>query len=342
MRVSDRHILRQKRTTGSLAIGRILADCGNWTKFFKGQFHQLNGKSAIILFVLSIVLGGCGNNGNKIPQETPRSGTLTISIDESFKPVIDSQIKVFESSFPDIKIVAKYVPEAQCLRDLTTDSTRMVIITRGLSRDEEQFYKDSFHLAPQSAPLAFDAVAVIVNNNAKDSVFEIADIQHMLDGTDTVHIPVMDGKSATSTVRYAMDSILKGKPLSRRVTAARSSEEVISYVSQNPHAVGFLGVNWIGEGAANDNLFTSKVKVASLRCTSCGGPTYVKPYQANIALRRYPLVRSLYYVLKENFSGVGGSFANFLQYERGQLIFTKAYLWPAKMSFQVRDTQISQ
>jgi phosphate transport system substrate-binding protein len=189
--------------------------------------------------------------------------------------------------------------------------------------------------------LALDAVAIIVNNNAKDSIFEIKDLQNMLDGTDTVHIPVMDGKSATSAVRYAMDSILKGKPLGRRVSAANNSEGVIKYVSENPHAVGFVGVSWIGEGQANENLFTKRVTVASIRCTGCLGPTYVKPYQANIALRRYPLVRSLYYVLKENYSGVGSNFANFLQYERGQLIFSKAYLWPTKMSFQIRDTQIS-
>ena len=71
-------------------------------------------------------------------------------------------------------------------------------------------------------------------------------------------------------------------------------------------------------------------------------PTYVMPYQANIALKRYPLVRSLYYILKENFSGVGSNFMNFLSFERGQLIFTKAYLWPAGMNFQIRDVQLNQ
>lgn len=301
-----------------------------------------SGKGAMIGLVLGLFLGGCGDGGNKTPQETPKSGTLRISIDESFKPVIDSQIKVFQSSNPDIKIEATYESEAQCLRDLTTPNTRMIIVTRGPSMEEERFYKDSFHVTPQSMALAYDAVAVIVNNSAKDSVFEIEDLQKMLDGRDTTHIPVMDGKSATSTVRYAMDSLLKGKPLSKRVTAAKSSEEVIDYVSQNPHAVGFVGVSWVGEGAAGEGLFINKIRVASIRCTSCGGPTYVKPYQANIALHRYPLVRSLYYILKENFSGVGSNFANFLQYERGQLIFSKAYLWPKKMSFQIRDTQISQ
>jgi phosphate transport system substrate-binding protein len=88
--------------------------------------------------------------------------------------------------------------------------------------------------------------------------------------------------------------------------------------------------------------FSKQVSVAAVRCTTCGGPTYVKPYQANIALHRYPLVQTLYYILKEDYSGIGNNFANFLEYERGQLIFQKAYLWPVRMNFQVRDVQISQ
>jgi phosphate transport system substrate-binding protein len=153
----------------------------------------------------------------------------------------------------------------------------------------------------------------------------------------------MDGVKATSTVRYAMDSILKGQPLGKNVQAAHSSEEVINFVANNPQAVGFIGVSWIGDQDDPHQLaFLNKVKIAAIRCTSCGGPTYVQPYQANIALRRYPLVRTLYYILKENYSGVGNNFANFLEYERGQLIFKRAYLWPVKMNFDIRNTQVSQ
>ncbi|HVV04620.1 MAG TPA: substrate-binding domain-containing protein, partial [Puia sp.] len=102
--------------------------------------NMYNGKGLIAGLGLCILLGGCGNNGNNSPQETPNSGTLRISIDESFKPVIDSQIKVFESSYPNVKVIPSYKSEAQCLRDLTTDSTRVIIVTRGLSPDEEKFY----------------------------------------------------------------------------------------------------------------------------------------------------------------------------------------------------------
>ena len=303
----------------------------------------MTGKGFLTGVIVFLLLGGCRSNTKGVTQETPTRGTIHISVDESFKPVIDSQIKVFESSFPECHIIADYEPEAQCLRDLTTDSTRLVLVTRGLTVQEEDFYQDSFHMRPRYEVLALDAVAVVVNNSSKDSIFSIKQLQDMLSGADTQHQPVMDGVTATSTVRYAIDSILRGKPLSKSVMGVRGGDAVVEYVAGNPRAVGFVGASWIGDHSdPADTSFSSKVKVAAVQCVSCLGPTNVKPYQANIALRRYPLVQSLYYILKENFSGVGNNFVNFLEFERGQLIFSKAYMWPAKMNFQIRDVQVSQ
>src|ERR1700753_2114271 len=112
---------------------------------------------------LLVTFTGRAGKGSKTARETPAFGTINISVDESFRPVIDSQIKVFESSFPDVHIIPHYKPEAECLKDLTTDSTRMIFVTRPLSKDENQFYKDSFYLEPTQGPLAYDAIAVIVN-----------------------------------------------------------------------------------------------------------------------------------------------------------------------------------
>ena len=78
-----------------------------------------------------------------------------------------------------------------------------------------------------------------------------------------------------------------------------------------------------------------------MECISCEENTFVKPYQANIMLKRYPLVRGLYYILKENYNGLGSGFANFLNYEKGQLIFRRAYLWPAKMNFNIRSATLN-
>jgi phosphate transport system substrate-binding protein len=305
---------------------------------------MIKGSGIWIGLAFSGLAAGCGG-GNKTPQETPTSGTINISVDESFRPVIDSEIKVFESSYPNAHVIPHYKAEAQCLRDLTTDSTRLALVTRPLTGEEDKFFIDSFHSEPRWGALAEDAVAIIVNNHSVDSIFEIKDLQDLLSGADQKHVAVMDGVSETSTVRFAIDSILRGKAIGKNVMAAKSSEGVLDYVSKNENAIGFIGVNWIGDQHDPGQLtWLKSVRVAAVRCTSCGGDlaTYTKPYQANIALKRYPLVRSLYYILKENWSGVGNNFVNFLEYERGQLIFQKAYLWPTGMSFEKRDVQIVQ
>ena len=72
-------------------------------------------------------------------RDTPKRGAIYISVDESFKPVIEEQIKVYQSSNPDAHIIATYKPEAACLKDLMYDSVRMIITTRGLTLDEEKF-----------------------------------------------------------------------------------------------------------------------------------------------------------------------------------------------------------
>src|ERR1700674_4744831 len=87
----------------------------------------------------------CGSNQQ--PPDTRVKGTINISVDESFKPVIDSQIQVYESSFPEARIIAHYKPEASCLRDFAVDSIRMIIATRGFSKEEENFMVDSLKVA---------------------------------------------------------------------------------------------------------------------------------------------------------------------------------------------------
>ena len=58
--------------------------------------------------------------------------------------------------------------------------------------------------------------------------------------------------------------------------------------------------------------------------------------------RRYPMVRDLVYVLKENNRGVGHGFAYFLSGQRGQLIFKRAYLTPAQMALNVRNATLRE
>lgn len=288
------------------------------------------------------MLDGCAGETGK-PMETTTSGTINISVDESFRPVIDSQVQVFESLHPDAHINVFYKPEAECLNDLNNDSIRMVIVTRGLTRPEQDRLKAKLSFVPPFGPIAYDAIAVVTNKKCKDTMFTMQDIRSLARGTSGYKYKLLlDGTSATSTVRFVVDSLLKGEKISSNIVAAKNSQALIDYVSANNDAIGLLGVSWVGNKNDPETIsFLEKLNIASVECRGCTG-TYVKPYQANIATVRYPMVRPLYYILKENYKGVGSGFTNFLIYEKGQLIFKSAYLLPARMNFDVREIKISE
>jgi phosphate transport system substrate-binding protein len=276
---------------------------------------------------LFLVFTGCGYNE---PSDDAKDKTIYISADESFKPVIDSQIQVYETRHPGVKVIPQYKPEAACIRDFMVDSIRVIIITRRFSKQEEDAVVDSFHIGPKAMVLAKDAVAVIVHPKAPDSLFTMDELKQVLQGRFKKNlIPVFDATRATSTVRFVIDSVLHGDTLSSKARGVSSSEAVIDYVSKTPDAVGFVGVSWVGNREDTMQLsFLKKVKIAQLESTDTKG-SYVLPVQANIYYRRYPMIRDIVSIVKErNKDGVGHSFASFLSNEIGQKIFWRAYLIP--------------
>ena len=298
----------------------------------------------IIFFVAVFLIGGCKET-LKQKTDTATSGTIYISVDESFKPVMEEQIRVFEQSYPDAHIIAAYKTEADCFKDFYKDTlNRMIIVTRGLTGEEDAYYLDTLKYLPHWDNIANDAITVIVNSKSNDTAFTLQRLQEQLSGKINRNQKIVfDGLNATSTVRFVMDSILKGQKFDTTVVqAVKSSQEVIDYISKNENAIGFVGISWIGnpEDSAQVNMLNN-VKIAYISCVVCEGQPFVKPMQASISTRRYPLVRGLYYILKENYNGLGTGFVNFLNQERGQLIFKRAYLG-TRMQFGIRRVKINE
>ncbi len=298
------------------------------------------------LVLLFAVIPGCKSYKEKENElkDTPYRGSINVSADESFKPVVDELVQVYESGHPHTKINVLYKPEAECFKDFGVDSIRMVIATRGYNADEKAFMVDSLGVSPQSMTVARDAVAVIVNPAAEDSLFSMKDLAGILTGRFRKNlIPVFDGVKATSTVRFIIDSVLRGDTLTPSAVAARSSVGVIDYVSKNPGVVGFIGISWIGNPEDADQLsFLKKVTVAGIESTY-SSEGFVKAYQQNIYTKSYPMVRDLVYTLKENYKGLGFGFAGFMSGEIGQLIFRRAYLVPQILkNFGIRPIRLKK
>ena len=142
------------------------------------------GHSSLFLLLMLLLITGCGNKKQEEQQspDTAKNGTIHISCDESFKPVIDAEVEVYEANNPDAHIIVHYKPEAECLRDFGNDSIRMVIATRKYTEQERRFMIDSVHVDPDYRLIARDLIAVIVNPSSKDSFFSMKEIRDLLSG----------------------------------------------------------------------------------------------------------------------------------------------------------------
>lgn len=296
-------------------------------------------RNIILMAFCSTLLVSCKNEQKDKPTDTLSSGTIDISVDETYTPIIKEQLKVFDSSFPEANINAVYKPEAECIKDFMNDNARLILVTRDLTEEERSILKDK-KVVPSSMAIAKDAVAVIVNNSAADTFFSIPQLQGILTGVYNKEYTVVFDAQGSSTLRFMLDSIIPGQKLSDKVFAAKSYDSVINYVANEPNAIGFVGVSHVCDFDDPEGLaFINIVKVASIYNDSL--EKAYKPYQAYIAPEVYPLTRKLYYIHRETYPGLGSGFAKFLREQRGQLIFKQARLFPNKVNVIFREAQLN-
>ncbi|MFY7965760.1 MAG: PstS family phosphate ABC transporter substrate-binding protein [Chitinophagaceae bacterium] len=299
----------------------------------------------IVAIIFICLLSFCTSKNENKPAQTdsPEEGTINISVDETFKPAIEEELKVYKSEYPNANIIVNYKSEADCFKDLLKDSARLIIVSRGLTNNESEYFNSKLSFYPQYGLLAYDAIAAIVNINNNDSVFTLNDLENILSGKEK-YTAILDGTNATSTVKYLQDSILKGKPFGANVVAVNGSDAVIEAIKKTPNAIGFVGNSWVSNGYDTKQLQNLKqMKLALIECKGCEEKGYfAKASQATLMYGQYPLARPLYFIVKEKWLGLGTGFTNFLSFERGQLIFRRSNLVPAKMNFNKRQSKIKE
>lgn len=274
------------------------------------------------------------------PADTLTTGTIDISVDETYRPVIQEQLEVFDSSYPDAHINVQYKPESECIRDFMDGKVRLILITRDLGKDEQAILEQK-KIVPSAMAIAKDAVAVIVNKENEDSVFSIAELKGILTGQHQEKYTVVFDNPGSSTLRFMLDSLIPGEKLGDNVYAAKGNDSVIHYVANNPNAVGFVSVSHVSDYEDPEGLaFISAVRVAAIYNDSL--EKSYQPYQAYIAPEWYPLTRKLYYVHRDTYSGLAAGFAKFLREQRGQLIFKQARLFPTRVNIVFREAGVSR
>lgn len=283
-----------------------------------------------LLYFTTILYYGC--NSSDAPTDTPTFGKLAICVDETYKPLIDSEIDTFNSIYKYAEVTVKYKAESEVFNDLMNDSVRLIIVPRKLNKEELQQF-EKWEIVPRVTKIAYDAVALIGSKDLQDSTYTVSEIKTLLsvegNNSDKKKIKVVFDNNNSSTI-----SFLKEKTgvtnFSSNCYALNSSKAVLDYVSKEKNCIGIIGMNWISDKDDTTNYnFLKSVKVLEISTDATSEP--LKPYQAYIAQKTYPLFRELYIVSKEAYTGLGAGFTAFVASERGQRIVLKFGLVPATM-----------
>ncbi len=301
------------------------------------------GASALLL----VILAACQQKPKDKYTDTYTSGTIAITADESFEPIIQEEIDVFQNQFPLATVKPRYVTEVEAIKQLLDDSVRLAIASRRLTAEEMEFFH-SRKFYPQEIKIATDGIALIVNRSNTDTLISVKDVRRILTGEvsrwkelypqsrlDDITL-VFDNKNS-STVRFAIDSICRGKALSDKVRALNTNKQVIEYVKKTPDAIGVLGVNWLSDRNDSTGLtFYKEVNVMSVSAEDKATPANsYKPYQAYLFYGNYPLTRSIYALLNDPRSALPWGFTSFITSDRGQRIILKSGLVPATQPVRI-------
>lgn len=316
---------------------------------------------AAAITLASLTLASCGKDKNYEPAV---SGSTIIAVDESFQNVMEQVIPVFEYQYPHAAILARYLPEDDCIDSLLHKKVSLAVVTRTLTDNELNLLKAQQRGARETM-VAVDAVAILANKDNPIDQLSLFDLTKILTGeyTDwsqisksnkTGKISVIFDYQGSSTINYLSDKLLDGGDLHGNIYAQNSNAKVFETVQHIPGAIGVVGVSWVSsdmskaemsaEELYNDSqkedvtvtTFAPDVKVLPI---AGNGEVYgVQPYQAYIYDGSYPLVRKVYMIVTGYTGSLQQAFYNFVTGFTGQKLMQTTGVVPG--AIQPRIVQV--
>lgn len=285
---------------------------------------------AILLLVMAFM--ACKKEDNtKNKKETILVGKTSILVDESIFPIADDEVSVFESQYDaKIKLIAK--PESDVINRLISNEAQIAILSRKLTKEEETVFINK-KITPKITAFATDAVVLIINKEAKDTLVDLQEVIYLLQGKPSKIKGLVFENPNSSTVNYMSHLAGVKNDKIKGVFSLNSHEDVLKYITENPGLIGVVGLNSIVQPTPSMELYNGKFKVMAVKNVKKDKANlgYYKPTQSNLAEGLYPLSRELYLLNYQGADGLGMGFASFIAGEIGQRIILKSGLLPIRI-----------
>ena len=132
---------------------------------------------------LTLILGllsGCGSKPNPEKEAAYQKAASFFVADESFYPILDEELYYFTTQTLD-SITPVYINEQDAIKKVMKLETWLAFTTRDFTAKERQNLIDRKYM-PRAIPIAYDGLAIIVNNANPDSCITITDFARILKG----------------------------------------------------------------------------------------------------------------------------------------------------------------
>ena len=205
---------------------------------------------------------------------------------------------------------------------LVDGTTDIAMASRKMKFDEKQKLQQAGKASVEKI-IAYDALAVIVNNGNKVSQLTRKQLEDIFTGKITnwqevggsnLKIVVYSRETSSGTYEFFKESILKNKNYMSGVLSMPATGAIIQSISQTPGAIGYVGLAYL-----NKDIKALKI--------SYDGKKYIAPSYETAKNKSYPVVRPLLFYYAKKDEAKVKPFINFVLSAKGQdIVKTVGYI----------------
>jgi phosphate transport system substrate-binding protein len=303
--------------------------------------NRLKIYTVLTLLVLGLVFLGIGcaeKNGEDSSQveetssdaapeaETSAAGSQSITLkgSDTVLPLAQAEAEEFMLENSDKSITVTGGGSGVGITALIDGEVDIATASREIKAEETEAAKAN-GINPVETTIAYDGISVVVNPENPVSELTFDQLRGIYNGTisnwkdvggEDLEIVVISRDSSSGTYEYFKEEVLQGDEYRADALTQPATGGIVGEVSQNPNAIGYIGVAYLDETVKALNLDAGNGSEA--------------PSSENILSGAYPLSRSLYFYTNGEPSGLTKEFIDFVLSETGQSLVTEVGYFPVE------------
>lgn len=289
-------------------------------------------KSHIIftLFVLGLVFLGAGCTGNENSKDSAKeessggieSQQISLKGSDTVLPLAQAEAEEFMNENPGKSVTVTGGGSGVGITALIDGEVDIATASREMKNEEIENARVN-GINPVEHAVAYDGISVIVNPQNPVSELTFVQLRGIYNGSVTNWkevggedrpIVAISRDSSSGTYEYFKEEVLLGDEFRPDALTQPATGVIKGEVSQNPNAVGYIGVAYLDESVKGLNLD--------------GGNGSAAPSPENITIGAYPLSRPLYFYTNGEPSGLTKEFIDFVMSEKGQNLISEVGYFP--------------